>query len=606
MSPTGAEEATDDAATTDAGGAAETVEARGEEGSAGASPGRPATLVDDLLPRLGQWGRRIPVARLLQLLAIVPALVMVDVVRNSSDLQALDYWTVFPQVVSPTGSLEVSNLLHFHEGHVLGIPGVLYWANWKLFDGVNRTLGVYVIGVVVAQVLLLRAMLPKASRLGQWAYSGLVVAFSVLVFTPQGAHHFGRAMSGTAWLTANLLSLCAIFLAHRRRPLAAIPFAVAATVCYGTGLMAWPAILVVTALRSRWAWRQWVLLGSAVAVVGTYAALYERPQSQASTSMQPNEVLHRTAQVLGTVVSADPDIAVLAGVVGVVLAAALTVTAVRTRTDGIAPWVGLAVYAGGGALLIGGARGGINGDTVGVSSRYASSSALLWAAVIVLIVVVVGTRAWVAVGGLVLAGVCYVGGQQALADVREFAVDQDGMAVAIRMDVARGSIYFPFAGEPWLLDELDHYPFSPGFDIDCGLLDTSVDDLRVVPMTPEMKGSLDVNPPSNGRFLPPTVELSGWVVTPGADPRCIVFADESGTVVGAAGYGIERPELLRQVGAPGGDFNRGFRGPARGPAESYRAYVMLEDDDGVLYELPGEVAGELAPPADATAEADSP
>ena len=599
MPPSSADDtAIDPAASTD--GAGPAGRASTESGTADELPDAPATLVDDLLPRVARWGRRIPAARLVQALAIVPVLVMVDVVRNSSDLQALDYWTVFPEVVAPGGGLEVRNLLQFHEGHVLGVPSLVYWANWKLFDGVNRTLGVYVIGVVAAQVLLLRALLPTAARIGQWAYSGLIVAFSVLLFTPQGAHHFGRAMSGTAWLTANLLSLCAILLAHRRRPLVGIAFAVAATVCYGTGLMAWPAILVVTALRSRWAWRQWVLLGTAVAAVGTYAALYERPQSQASTSLQPNEVLHRTAQVLGTVVSATPDVAALAGVVGIVLAAVLTVTAVRTRADGIAPWVGLAVYACGGALLIGGARGGLDADTVGVSSRYASSSALLWAAVLVLTVVVIGTRGWVVIGSLVLAGACYVGGQQALADVRDFAVGQDGTAVAVRMGVANGSVYFPFTGGPELLDDLGHYPFSSGFALDCGLLGTSIDDLDVRSLSPELDGAIDADPAADGRFVAPTLELTGWVTTPGADPRCIVFADEDGTVVGAAGYGLTRPDLLRQVGAPGGDFNRGFRGPVRGPAESYRAYVMLEDEDGVLYELPGEVAGERAGPTDAT------
>lgn len=555
---------------------------------------RPAA--DDLRRHLGAWARRVPFDRLLQLLVFLPVLVMVSLVRKSSDLQALDYWTIFPRVVSPTGSLEVGNLFHFHEGHVLAVPGTLYWLNWKLFDGLNRTLGVYVIGVVLTQVLVLRGLLPRPPRISQWWFSGLVVAFSVFVFAPQGAHHFGRAMSGTAWLTANLLSLIAIWLVHRRWTLSAIPFAALATVCYGTGLMAWPALVIVALLRSRWSWRVGVLIASAVVAVSWYAIAYERPNSQSSAAMEPNDVLHRTAQVLGTVVSGDPDIAVLAGVIGLVTVAVLIIAALRDRVDGTAPFIGLAAFACGGALLIGGARGGISGDSVGVSSRYASSSALLWCAIAALLVLVVGQKLWVAVGGLVVAVSCYTGGQAVLEDMQNFAIDQDALAVAIRMDAANGSTYFPFTGPPGMLENLGHYPYTSSFDTDCGLLGESLYSRRVEDLPATMSGSIDPELSASGRYPSPTVELTGWVVAPADTPvRCVVFADETGTVVGAGAYGLERSDLLRQIGSPDGDFHRGFRGPALGPAEDYQAYVMVDGSD-VLYRVPGDVPGEAADP----------
>ena len=537
--------------------------------------------------------RRVPLDRLVLLLAVLPALVMVDVVRTSSDLQAADYWTVFGRVVAPDGELQVRNLLDPHVGHIVAVPGLVYWANWKLFDGLNPTLGVYVLAVAAAQVLVLRAVLPRASRLGRWWAAGLVVGFAVFVFTPQGAHHFGRAMSGTAWLTANLLGLGAIWLAHRGRPLGAVPLAALATVTYGTGLMAWPAVLIVAFLRPGRAWQRWVVVAASVVALGAFAAAYDRPHSQESAATQPNDVLHRTAQVLGTIVSADPEVAVLVGVVGLLGAVVLAGVAVQRGDADAVPWVGVAAYATGGALLIGGARGGLADDTVGVSSRYASSGALLWCAVAVLAVLVLGERAWVAFGGLVVATTCYVGGQQALADAHEFAVDQDALAVAIRMDAASGNVYFPSGTPPEMLEALGHYPYAPSFDTDCGLLGSSVDDRRVRPPARGMSGALDPVPTTRGRYGPPTVELSGYVVSPEADVRCVVFADGSGTVVGAAGYGLERSDLLRRVGAPGGDFDRGFRGPARGPAGSYRAFVVVEGDEA-LYALPGEVPGMAA------------
>lgn len=560
--------------------------------------GPPAS--EGLLRRAGEMLARLPVDRLVQLLAIVPVLVMIGVVRESSNLQAGDYWTVFPRVVTADGALHPRQLFSFHEGHVLAVPATLWWFNLKLFDGVNRTLGVYVVLVGVAQVAVLRSFLPKPPRISQWWFSGLVVVFAAFVFAPQGAHHFGRAMSGSAWLTANLLSLVAMWFAYRRRPLAAIPLAGLATVCYGTGLAAWPAIVVISLLRSRWGWRLWVLMGSAVVAIGWYALAYQRPDSQASAVMDPNDVLHRTAQVLGTVVSGEAEVATLAGAIGLVAGVFLAGVAIKDRIGEAAPWVGLLIYAAGGALLIGGARGGINADRVGVSSRYTSSSALLWCALALLALLVTGPRLWLGLGAAMLAVISYVGGQESLSAVHEYALAQDARAIGLRVGaVPNGDPYLPYTGAPGLLEALGHYPFSPAFDLDCGLLDHSINDQHVERLAEGMAGSMDEAPAGAGGFAAPAVELSGWVVADKA-PRCVLFTDETGTVVGAGAYGIQRSDLLRVIGSPDGDFERGFRGPALGPAESYRAYVALEGSD-TFYRVPGAVPGAEASPADAPA-----
>ena len=159
---------------------------------------------------------RFPFAKWSQLLALLPPLLMFRMVRKSSDLQWFDYWTILPRIVNPDGSLAIRGLLTFTEGHILAGPQRhLFWLNVRFFDGVNRTLGYYVIAVVLAQVLVLRAALPRALDIGQWWYSGLVIGISILLFAPQGVWNFTRAMSGTAWLTANLFSVAAIVLAAR-------------------------------------------------------------------------------------------------------------------------------------------------------------------------------------------------------------------------------------------------------------------------------------------------------------------------------------------------------------------------------------------------------
>ena len=68
--------------------------------------------------------------------------------------------------------------------------------------GATRFVPITVTGAA-SEAAALRAALPKT--LPPVVRAGLVVGASALVFSLQGLHMYVRSMSGSAWLTANLL-----------------------------------------------------------------------------------------------------------------------------------------------------------------------------------------------------------------------------------------------------------------------------------------------------------------------------------------------------------------------------------------------------------------
>jgi hypothetical protein len=530
------------------------------------------------------WLGRIQPVRLVQLLAIVPILSTVDLVQASSQLQWFDYWTGLARFTEADGSLRPLDLFFYANSHVPAIPSLISWINVQLTGGLAHALGYYDIAVVIAQLLLLRWLLPR-ERLGAWTFSLLVVAFAVLLFAPQGAWNFSRAASGTAWLTANLLALIAIVLAARGRLLWAILFAGLASITYGTGLMAWPAVVLVTALKRAWGWRSWALVASGVVTLTVYA-LQRPPGGSSTVSSDLNDIARRTLQTVGSVINPNPDVALIAGAAGIGIAGFLAVSCwqrLELRDDAV-PWVALATYAILAALLIGLVRGGYHDENLGVTSRYASLSILLWIAVLALGALRFqrDVRAWPL--GFVVVALAFASGQPTLDGMRRAGLPQDELAIALRMNVSTGYPYAPRPEDVALFKSMGHYPFSSDFAGDCGLLGRRIERDSIVPPSTTSTGNLDR---FDVAYNAESVRLAGWYASIGGDTRCVVFTDASLRVIGAAAYGYERPDL-RAV-TPTGEIDLGFYGVARSGAAEYRAFAVLDGHDG-LYEVPGALS----------------
>lgn len=517
------------------------------------------------------------------LLALVPALSMLGRVLESTRLQWYDYWTLLPRFTNPDGSLAVRRLLDQHEGHVLGLPRVIYWINYQMFAGSNVPLGVYVCIVAGAQVVLFSVVLPRRIR-PSWR-AGLTAAISVMLFAPQGVHNFARAMSGTAWITANLLVLLAVIAASRQRTAIAILLAALASVTYGTGLVAWPIVVLCLAFVGGATRRR--LVAVVIAAAGMlifYAANYEGA-SGSKPSLGPADVLRRTTQVLGAMLFEDPELAVAAGIAGVGVFAVLVWIVAHERrgadTWQVCVFIAIGAYGIIAALLIGGSRGGVFENDIGLSSRYASLSAMLWIAVVVLGASVVPRFSTVATVGA-LTVLSLVGGQGSLSDSQHLNVMQNELAIAIRLDTNEGWTYGSDDTPNSLLRALGHYPFVDSFDGDCGLLGSTIDtdDVRV---DGNDVGALDgFLPAMNDKSL----RMNGWFESPVGEVECIVFADENGLVVGAAAYGARRPDIISARAGLSGNRYVGFQGVVGTTEGAFRAYARVADDDR-LHAIPG-------------------
>ena len=554
---------------------------------------------DEAAPSRRRRWPKVDLATALQLVALVPIAATLLLVRDSSKLQWFDYWAIAPRVINPDGSLAASNLFSYHEGHILAVPSVAYWLNYRLTSGLNTTLGLFVVGISVAQLFMLRRLLPRPATIGRWLFATAFVALSALLFASQGAHNFSRAMSGTAWLLANTFVIGALLVTVllRERPwlglLAAAPLAVLASLSYGTGLMVWPALLVVAlVLRPPRSAPTLVLAGVSAVAVGWYFVAYDRPASQSSVGIDPVQIGRRTVQVLGSALLPDGTGAVLAGALGVVLAVALGLVALRADRRAAAPWLALAAYSMLAAAMIGVARGGITSADIGTTSRYFSLSALLWSSVVGL-AVVARPRDPRALAGVALAGLLgFVAGAPTVDAIRAAVHPQDELAIAMRLGVSQNYPYlFGYDRYRPLLEDLGHYPFSSDFDADCGRLGDDVGaEAERIPAG-RVRGTADAIAPGYG---PDAVRLTGWVSSPDVPVRCILVVDQSDRVVGAGAYGVERADLMPAGVTPTGDFNIGFQAVA--PAGSWTYGVVAELEDGRLLELP-EVLPSPVPPA---------
>jgi hypothetical protein len=455
-----------------------------------------------------------------------------------------DYWVIVAATFRSDGSIDPGALVTPQGQHLLTVPQLIYWANIELFGGSNIALGYVVLAVVVAQIALLWRWLAELTSIPVGARAAAAAFVGVALLSPNGAWNFLRSMSGTAWLFANLFALLAIHLMARARTTGAIACATLATLTYGTGLVAWPAIASVALVRTR-RWRTLVPVALAAGVVVGGYALARTSVENAPGQPTPAEVAKGVVAVVGGIVSDDLTVARTAGTIVVALVLAVGVIAVRrlrapVNRNGVdvpagsasalelAPWLGLALYGLGNALLIAVSRArGIGGEVAFVSSRYSSIAAIVWITLVVLAVVLGRGRrgVWMPVFALALVAPFH-----GLEEVRETTSRYDrleDLANAQRVKVAGGGRWFAFLEMDSLgdtLEALGHHPFDGRHRAACGLLD----DTLAAP-TADLFGTVTA---TAYEALPLAVTVTGEVAVGEVDVDCVVLVDGDRRVVG--------------------------------------------------------------------------
>ncbi|OLF06340.1 hypothetical protein BLA60_32410 [Actinophytocola xinjiangensis] len=421
------------------------------------------------------WRARLTdtrVARLVELLALVPALAMVVEVSRAGKLQWLDYWYVLIRITNPDGSFKLGGIFTPQNEHPLMIPSLLYWLDAKLADGDNRVLGYLVIVIAAATVALLRSVLPRS--LPPLVRAGLVVGASALIFSLQGMHMFVRSMSGSAWLTANLIVVISLILASRGKWWAAWGAGLLATASYGTAFALWPALAVLAVLRKeRWAYRI-APLGIGVVVVGIWYILKPNTWIGGQPANDLGSLLFTFLTVVGKMWTADnAGFAVVAGALTLVLYVVL-MSNKAAQDRALRFWWALGTYGILACGMIATARIDFGAD-FGLTSRYSSLAVMVAIPLLVLLAAVLykgvrrnGQKIAVTVIGIGVVG--FTLGLPTAADLRNAIKEHPLEAVAIR--AGYGDALGPVLPKEHELEPdlrvLEHYPFNDSFSLGCG------------------------------------------------------------------------------------------------------------------------------------------
>lgn len=571
------------------------------EPDAAADPAeQPAWLV---LARRFALGHGLP--RTIALLAALPAVAMLFEVARAGRFQHIDYLFQLTRITNPDGTLKPFDLEnYFSNEHMLGLPTLIYWINIELFAGDNRTLGVFVVAMASLTVLVLGAALPKT--LPPLARAGLLVAASTLVFSLHGLWNFTRAMSGTAWLTANLVVVAALLLAHRGRWWPAWALALLASLTYGTAFAVWPVLALLAVLRRESWWKRLIPLAVGGLIVSVWLSYRPSAPLAGAPTSDPGSLIYYFLAVVGKLWTADSG--GMAAVAGTVILAGYAVLATNriAREPRLWFWWALACHAFLYSAMIAAARVDY-GNEVGMSTaRYTSASVLMSIPLIVLLAVVAhrtaDRRGHKIASAAVLVGLLgyALGAPNAVAE-REANKVHHVEAVAVRGGFNDAYRRYPLASELGpRLRALGHYPFTDDFTLGCGgpELGSTLALDEMTPLLPargnkrprRAAGAVERTEPSDpAPFFDgkPVPIFHGWAADRTDPVRCTVIVDGDGKVVGGGVSDVVRTDIaIKYAGvAP----NSGF--VVIGPVDDDSRIVVIHDS-GVMRWLPAEVPPE--------------
>jgi hypothetical protein len=517
---------------------------------------------------------------------------MISILVRGSEMQQADYWLMLPHFLNPNGSLHLAGLFHFHNEHPVVVTQLLYWLNFRAFSGKNIPLGLAVVGLAVGELAVVGLLL----RHRTWRTVDRIAMFalaSALLFDRKGTWNFTAAMSGTAWFTADLFALIAIYLRSRDRDRSAFAVAVLAAVSYGTGIMVWPAMIVVGMCRRpvRAYWREWPY---AAAFVVTYVWYRFSGPGDSGTFSHPATILRSAVSVLGFVLGVNGRPGDLIGYLVLIGVPVLALYLVRSRVGGVSAWVGLATF--GWLALIEISAGRLDIVAINAKNRYTSLAAIVWigfAGLLILALHDIGPRLTkrTATGTtpsltrLTSAGIAVVvavpllfgaltAGRVDEQQMLDLNSSQERAEIAWRFGLADNTLFMlglfgSRTNIESLLRSTGHYPFISSWNLDCGLYGRHLD--RVArSVEPPIRGAVLSSGPAVG--IPGSVEITGHVIT-AKSIRCIIVANAQDVVVGAAavggdaaGTGAHRPS------------GTGFDALAKNGGSPYRIYVVLKGD----------------------------
>ena len=524
--------------------------------------------------------------RIVEIVAISSAsfipLYLLWLILSGSHMQFGDYFDMLGHMFSTEGVFKPAGLFIHANEHLVLIPKLIFLFNVYFFDGSNITLGiiVWLISTITAILAWWQLQFIVRSSVANRILMAWLLAS--LLFPLSAAHNYLHAMSGTAWLLANLFSVCAVILSINKLYISAAIFGAFATFSYGTGLAVWPALLFVLVLDRQLTWKS-----AGVMVIGLVSIILERVTSHSVSGyhppleIDPLAILRSTQIAGGSILTNSTDLALIIGGIFLVLVAIFLLRLLSTKNNGATEKIiaGIVIYALTALFLFAIARSGF-GDGVFLSSRYMGVVALFVFSVCLLSYFIIKNPVlWQGAASLMIILSLSAAVPVVTAVQNNVKEHQTLGVIAAQLGVAQGLMFGYGSRTGTVLRALDHYPFNATGDrVFCGLLGEKVE-------APLPAGDHGIH----GWFdsLKPLDKISGYEVNGWAHATrkfdCILIVDSANVVVGAAERGWPREDARRAI--QGRDKNIGWKGYAvASSGGDLRALVRLQGQTG-FFEL---------------------
>jgi hypothetical protein len=518
-------------------------------------------------------------------------------------LQYNDYYELLPQLADDQGHYSRNPLTYISlksNEHTVAIPALIYVVNAKLTAGDNRGLSVVSLALLLLSFVLVYRWTPDEWRRDPVRAFVVVAVLAVFAMTPVAAHNVVKGFSGTIWLLANAVVLCAISSLRRLegssptwKIVPVVVIGVIGALSYSTTLSLWPA-LIAGAFLLRLNRRQIaVIVIAAIVVIGTYSSFIRTPEHHpGADASHPFDLVRYLGTYFGNILAADQRTAMWAGWAGLAFFAAMVVWTIRSDAAfqrRAAPWLMAGFYGLGNGLGTAVTRGGF-GLEQALASRYATLSAFLWLGAMAVAALKAtddsrsGARPrrelLMAAAVLSLATVSLVHGWHRLQNFVENAGRQPMVELALQYgiwDAEVLSFISPDPGGPIraipFLKTNRHVPFEKPAELFAGkhLPDGGVAPRRKAGLT----GACDSLIPISEKIA----RIQGWVYCPGETVRRLLVIDGAGIVCGEARIGAIREDVALLHGEPARESGLIGWVLITDPAAQMRLHVQFEGDE---------------------------
>lgn len=507
------------------------------------------------------------------LAALLPALYWIRLLPRFGRLQYNDYYGNVAQVLDGGAAWSwdpLRWLLLKSNEHTVAIPTLLYAINHGLSAGDNRGLSLWAIVAAFVTAGLVATMAVRALGLGPLRAPLLAAGTSALLFSPAMAHSYVMGFSGTIWLTANLLAICAVFALSRQPPTAqgrdlwpVVGYGILGALTYSTTMSLWPALLVGCLLLGLGRRPLLAIASAAAGVAVLQLVLRHRPESHpAPTLDSPWRMLEYLGVYLAWPLTGDLTVAAALGGLAAAGGLGLVVLAFWRRRSGpfpaAAPFAMLLLYGlfNGVGTAIGRAGFGVEQAS---SSRYSSLAMLFWLGLIGLAAMLLASaqasaarQRLVAILPLTILLVAAAATWLRSAEVRDRYLTQAAWHPLAEIALRQGA-----ADDHWVLrhvnnipgqlpqclgwlQQLSHVPFDR--PVPTGRTEV-LDPALIRSEDALLVGQFDGLAAVPGGML----RAQGWAIALGGQLAEALLLDANGRICGELAVGLPRPDVAQRV-----------------------------------------------------------